>query len=125
MDIILILISSFFIGTISEFIYRTVSYKKLTPPQITNIQMYVFSALFIYFLYPLNLIFPIKAFMMLLFMTSIEYITGVLYFKYTGKMLWEYFSEKWNYQGIICPKFSFYWLVIGLLYYFTFVRVLY
>ena len=51
-------------------------------------------------------------------MTLIEYIAGVFGLKYLKVRLWDY-SDLWgNIQGIICPLFSFFWAVLGAMYYF-------
>ena len=51
-------------------------------------------------------------------MTLIEYIAGVFCLKYLKVRLWDY-SDLWgNIQGIICPLFSFFWAVLGAMYYF-------
>lgn len=51
-------------------------------------------------------------------MTLIEYIAGIISLKLTKLRLWDY-SEEWgNIQGIICPKFSFFWAILGAIYYF-------
>lgn len=51
-------------------------------------------------------------------MTLIEYIAGLFCLKYLKVRLWDY-SDLWgNVQGIICPLFSFFWAVLGALYYF-------
>lgn len=51
-------------------------------------------------------------------MTLIEYVAGVFCLKFFKVMLWDY-SDMWgNVQGIICPLFSFFWAVLGALYYF-------
>ena len=51
-------------------------------------------------------------------MTLIEYIAGLFCLKYFKVMLWDY-SDQWgNIQGLICPLFSFFWAVLGALYYF-------
>ena len=51
-------------------------------------------------------------------MTAIEYVAGLWCLKRTKVRLWDY-SDQWgNIQGIICPKFSLYWAIIGALYYF-------
>lgn len=55
---------------------------------------------------------------MSLCMTVIEYIAGVVCLKTTNVRLWDYTDEWANVQGIICPKFSFYWAVLGAIYYF-------
>lgn len=55
---------------------------------------------------------------MALGMTLIEYIAGVFCLKFFKVRLWDY-SDRWgNIQGIICPLFSFFWAVLGALYYF-------
>lgn len=51
-------------------------------------------------------------------MTLIEYIAGELCLGVFKVRLWDY-SDRWgNFRGIICPTFSFYWTVLGALYYF-------
>ena len=51
-------------------------------------------------------------------MTAIEYIAGFASLKFSKVRLWDYTNEWGNIQGIICPKFSFFWAVLGALYYF-------
>lgn len=51
-------------------------------------------------------------------MTVIEYIAGIFVLKYTKVRLWDYSSEWCNIQGIICPKFSLIWALLGACYYF-------
>ena len=51
-------------------------------------------------------------------MTAIEYIAGILSLKVAHVRLWDYTNEWGNIQGIICPKFSFFWAVLGAAYYF-------
>ena len=51
-------------------------------------------------------------------MTGIEYIAGLWCLKRTKVRLWDYSSQWGNVQGIICPKFSLYWALIGAVYYF-------
>ena len=51
-------------------------------------------------------------------MTLIEYIAGLFCLKYLKVRLWDY-SDQWgNIQGIICPLYSFFWAVLGAVYYF-------
>lgn len=51
-------------------------------------------------------------------MTLIEYLAGVFCLKYLKVRLWDY-SDLWgNVQGIICPLFSFFWAILGAMYYF-------
>lgn len=51
-------------------------------------------------------------------MTLIEYIAGIIFIKGMKTKLWDYSDERWNIQGIICPKFSFFWALLSAVYYF-------
>ena len=52
-------------------------------------------------------------------MTVIEYIAGVLLLRFAKLRLWDY-SMRWgNLNGLICPLFSFFWAVLGAVYYFA------
>lgn len=51
-------------------------------------------------------------------MTIVEYIAGIFCVKVLKVRLWDYTHEWGNVQGVICPKFSFYWAVLGGAYYF-------
>ena len=55
---------------------------------------------------------------MALAMTAIEYIAGIISFKYFHVRLWDYSNEWGNIQGIICPKFSLFWGLLGIAYYY-------
>ena len=57
-------------------------------------------------------------FAMAVCMTAIEYIAGIMSLKYAKVRLWDYTNEWGNIKGVICPKFSFIWAVLGALYYF-------
>lgn len=52
-------------------------------------------------------------------MTVIEYIAGLIFIKGMKVKLWDYSEERFNIQGIICPKFTLAWGLLGCLYYFT------
>ena len=51
-------------------------------------------------------------------MTLIEYIAGLIFIKGMKIRLWDYTDRRGNIQGIICPLFSFFWLVVSALFYF-------
>ena len=55
---------------------------------------------------------------MALCMTLIEFLAGVISIKYMKVRLWDYSSQWGNFKGLICPKFSLIWAVLGALYYF-------
>lgn len=52
-------------------------------------------------------------------MTVIEYIAGAVSLYLFKVRLWDYRNERGNIQGIICPKFSLIWALLGGLYYFA------
>jgi len=56
---------------------------------------------------------------MALCMTVIEYLAGLFCLKVAKVRLWDYSSEWGNIQGLICPKFSLIWAILGALYYFV------
>ena len=51
-------------------------------------------------------------------MTGIEYLAGIFVLKVANLRLWDYSREWKNIDGIICPKFSVIWAVLGAAYYF-------
>ena len=51
-------------------------------------------------------------------MTAIEYIAGIIALKGFHVVLWDYSNEWGNIQGIICPKFSLFWGLLGVAYYY-------
>ena len=51
-------------------------------------------------------------------MTVIEYIAGIISYKGFHVRLWDYSDEKGNIQGIICPKFSLAWGLLGVAYFY-------
>ncbi len=56
---------------------------------------------------------------MAVMMTTIEYLAGVFLLKFAHIRLWDYSAERWNVQGLICPKFSLIWTLCGAVYYFA------
>lgn len=52
-------------------------------------------------------------------MTVIEYIAGIFLLKVAHMRLWDYSKEVGNIQGLICPRFSVIWAVLGAIYYFV------
>ncbi len=55
---------------------------------------------------------------MAVMMTVIEFIAGYVSLKYFNMRLWDYRNEWGNIGGIICPKFSMIWALMGAAYYF-------
>ena len=51
-------------------------------------------------------------------MTVIEYFAGLIALKCFKLRLWDYSNLWGNFQGLICPLFSFFWAVLGAAYIF-------
>lgn len=51
-------------------------------------------------------------------MTFLEFIAGLIFIIGMHIKLWDYENEWGNILGIICPKFSFFWAILGGGYYF-------
>lgn len=118
------------VGWILEvFFRRFVSAKKWINPgflvgPILPLYGFGLSGMFVstYYLDKINISsFPLKCAIIViilgLLMTLIEYITGLIFIKKMNIKLWDYSNRKGNIQGIICPLFSFFWLIICLIYY--------
>jgi uncharacterized membrane protein len=50
--------------------------------------------------------------------TLLELVTGIIYEKYFRIKLWDCSERFLNYKGIICFRFSSYWVVISIIYLF-------
>ncbi len=55
---------------------------------------------------------------MMICMTVIEYIAGWISLHYFRVRLWDYSNNWGNISGLICPLYSFFWWVLGAVYYF-------
>lgn len=60
----------------------------------------------------------VKIFIIGFSMTLIEFLFGLISLKLFKIRLWDYSKNKGNIMGLICPLYSFFWLVIGSVYYF-------
>ena len=133
-DYVLVAFLLFFIGCIIgwciEVVFRRVftAKKWINPGFLTGpwLPLYGFGVVVLFFLsiIPINtgmvwLDAVILILIMGVAMTVIEYIAGLIFIKGMGIKLWDY-SNRWgNIQGIICPLFSFLWLLVAALFYFV------
>lgn len=117
------------IGYLMELIFRRIVHKKwINPGFLTGpcLPLYGSGLLFLYLICSLDYSFISSTVLRTIFiiilitfmMTLIEYITGIIFIKRMNVKLWDYSSRPGNIQGIICPLFTFFWGVIGALYYF-------
>lgn len=47
--------------------------------------------------------------------TFIEYITGHILKNFYNKIYWDYSEEPLNFKGLVCAKFSVYWMFLSLM----------
>ena len=58
-------------------------------------------------------------------MILLEFIAGLIFIKGFKVRLWDYTNVKGNIMGIICPLFSFLWLVVAVVFYYGINPILY
>jgi uncharacterized membrane protein len=108
-------------GWVMEFFFRAFVEKKAIIPGFLNgpyLPIHGFGLLILFFIatWPLNLIWQSVWFMIIA--TGMELATGIFFLKYYRVKLWDY-SDRWlNYQGIICPLYSFFWFFLALMFYY-------
>ena len=138
MEILLVIAFLFFIGSCIgwgiEVLYRRFisdsnpERKWINPGFLVGpyLPLYGFSlaSLFLMSLIPVNFIkgeLLQKLFLFVIMsvvITFIEYIAGLIFIKGMKIKLWDYSNEWCNFQGIICPKYTLYWMMLSAIYYF-------
>ena len=129
MNLFLVFIFIFFIGStvgwLIELIYRRIAHKKWVNPGFLvgpYLPIYGFGLCALTLLH-INLLYYdfsiiLVAIIMCTVLTIIELFSGLLFLKFCHVKLWDYIDCKLNYKGIICPLYSFFWTILGLLYYY-------
>lgn len=123
------------IGWIIELFYRRFfsggreDKKWINPGFLTGpyLPLYGFSLCALYLLAHIQVIFVENPFIrktilfifMSLVVTLIEYVAGLIFIKRMKIKLWDYTDEWCNIKGIICPKYTFFWVVLSAIYYFA------
>ncbi|MGM9970924.1 MAG: putative ABC transporter permease [Anaeroplasmataceae bacterium] len=117
----------FFVGSligylIEVFYRRFVSQKRWMNPGFLKgpyLPLYGFGLVALYVICSIDLNIPrvyeviTKSIIILVAMTLIELIAGLIFVKGMKIKLWDY-SDRWlNFEGIICPLYSFFWGIIG------------
>lgn len=135
MSLFLTLAFLFFIGSVSgwvlELFYRRFisganpERRWINPGFCTGpyLPLYGTGLCLLYLIASLEAVFPalnrfIIFLLMAVSMTLIEFIAGIWCLKRTKVRLWDYSNEWCNIEGVICPKFSLYWALTGVGYYF-------
>lgn len=52
-------------------------------------------------------------------LTILEYVAGLIFIGHFKIQLWDYSKNKGNVKGLICPLYSFLWMILGLLFSYT------
>lgn len=116
------------LGYLLELVFRRIVHKKWVNPGFLSgpcLPLYGVGVLCLYLICSLDYGFIKSDFWRAVFvivvitaaMTLVEYITGLIFIKGMNVKLWDYSDRKGNIQGIICPLFTFFWGVIGAIYY--------
>lgn len=118
------------IGWGIEVVYRRIAHKMWINPGFLvgpYLPLYGFGLTVLYLLAGLEELIPIENdtvqklvlfAVMSVAMTLIELIAGEIFIIRMHIKLWDYSDNKWNFRGIICPKYSFFWALLGAAYYF-------
>lgn len=51
-------------------------------------------------------------------LTLLEFLTGIFFLKKFNLRLWNYSDRRFNFKGVICLRYSIYWTIIGVAYYY-------
>lgn len=103
--------------------------KWLNPGFLTGpyLPLYGFSLIILFLLAQLEIYVPIENgavrklvlfLIMAVCITVIEYFTGLIFIVKMKIKLWDYTENFGNIKGIICPLYSFFWMVLSAVYYF-------
>ena len=113
----------------SSLFFQSKSFKKMDQSWFFSRTLFTtlwFSLCVVYLLAHINVSFihgvylrkTVLFLLMALSVTLIEYFAGLIFIKGMHVKLWDYSDEKFNIQGIICPKFTFFWYLLSAIYYF-------
>lgn len=117
------------LGWCLEVLFRRYAHKKWINPGFLVgpcLPLYGFSLVTLYLLANIDVSFItdprleklVLFIIMAICITLVEYIAGLIFIKGMKIKLWDY-SDRWgNIQGIICPLFSFFWMILSAFYYF-------
>ncbi len=126
LKIIFLFILFSIIGWLIEVIYRSIMSKHFVNPDfmtgIANPLYGIGGLVLVLIATKINLInnnykYLIYFLLSAIVLTLIEYLYGFLFLKHYRLKLWDYSSNKFNYNGLVCLLFSFFWGILGLFFY--------
>lgn len=106
-------------GYVLELFYRKIKFKKWANPGVfygPYLPLYGFGLCICYFVYLLNVSLILKILLLFVLLSFIEFVCGCIFIKGFNVLLWNYSGELFNYKGLVCLKFSLFWLFIGVLF---------
>ena len=117
-------------GYLIEVIYRRIAHRHWVNPGFLvgpYLPIYGFGTIILYGISSINFTSlgvskPVEILVVVLtftvFLTLIEFLAGIIFIKGFKLKLWDYSERKFNYQGLVCPMFTFIWTLLGVGYYF-------
>ncbi len=112
----------FFIGTVSGWVLETFwrrffgQARRWINPGFLNgpwLPLYGFGCIVLYLLclpgWPLYIQAPV----FLVLLTVLEYMAGLLFIGHFKIKLWDYSKNRGNLKGLVCPLYSFFWMLLG------------
>lgn len=109
------------LGYLLELFYRNVIHKEKINPGFLKgpyLPLYGFGTLILYYLCSIKTSIFVIMIIFFVVLTLLELITGLIFIKQFSVKLWDYSKYPLNYKGIICPLFSVYWTMLGVLFYY-------
>jgi uncharacterized membrane protein len=107
-------------GWLIEVFFRSLSNMRLINPGFLSgpyLPIYGFGTIILYYISSLNISFLPKVALFGLSTTILELFTGLFFYYFYSIRLWDYSRNLFNYKGIICPLYSFFWIVFSVIFY--------
>lgn len=118
----LLFISGSMIGWVIEFFWRRFfdKTKRWGNPGFLSgpwLPVYGFGTLLLFYISNLNISLYFLPILIAIILTSLEYVAGIIFLKVYKIRLWDYTSNRFNVNGLICPFYSFLWMLLGIFFY--------
>ena len=120
-NLLLLFLAFCLFGWFIELFYRSYKAKKMANPGFLSgpyVPIYGIGGFIAYFsfLYSDHLSVVGSFLFFIGLVTVVELLTGVFFEKVFKIRLWDYSDRKFDFKGHICPRFLFYWLLLGVVF---------